>query len=76
MVARLFNKNLESLPESVLTRFQAFEELRCQYLGESFEYQVRESNFEVQNLVKSLSGLMIPKVALPLSETWVKSLDG
>ena len=47
-----------------------FQERRQNYLGEVFCYQVRDKTLEVQNRKLSLSGLNIPKVAVPRFESW------
>ena len=67
-VVQLYNKKLASLPQTVLQQIEAFSEKRELYLKESFQYQVRQKTIEVQNQIKSLSGLMIPKVAVPRYE--------
>ena len=67
-VVRLYNKKLGTLPPTVLKQIEAFSGKRELYLKESFQYQVRQKTIEVENRVKSLSGLMIPKVAVPRFE--------
>ena len=67
-VVRLFNKKLATLPPTVLKQIEDFSGKRELYLKESFQYQVRQKTIEVENRIKSLSGLMIPKVAVPRFE--------
>ena len=67
-MVRLYNKKLGTLPPTVLKQIEAFSGKRELYLKESFQYQVRQKTIEVENRVKSLSGLMIPKVAVPRFE--------
>ena len=47
-----------------------WKELKEKYQQEVFKYQVRNKEIEVELFNKSLSGLNIPKVALPKYENW------
>ncbi len=69
-VATLYNEKLKAFPESLWQQLVEFQERRQNYLGEVFCYQVRDKTLEVQNRKLSLSGLNIPKVAVPRFESW------
>ena len=60
-------KELSSDSKDFLARWL---ELRENYREELFKYQVRNKEIEVEFFNKSLSGLNIPKVALPKYENW------
>ncbi len=49
---------------------QGFDALRKAYADETQSYRVRDKDIEVANHLESLSGLAIPKVSLPLTDSW------
>ena len=69
-MAGLYNERLRVLPDSLRVGIQNFFSMRKKYLDETFGYLVRDRELSVKNHVKSLSGLEIPKVAVPRFEDW------
>ena len=65
-----YNSLLAGLAPDVLAALQGFDSLRRRYLAESQTYRVRDQDIRVRNHSVSLSGLDIPKVSLPATESW------
>ncbi|MGA1599095.1 MAG: methylmalonyl-CoA mutase family protein [bacterium] len=66
----LYLEKQQALPESMMQQLREFDTKRQNYLGEMFRYQVRDKTLEVRNHKESLSGTLIPKVAVPRFESW------
>jgi len=69
-IATLYNEKLKAFPESLRQQLAEFHKRRQNYLGEVFRFQVREKTLELANRKSSLSGIDIPKVAVPRFESW------
>ncbi|MBW8887602.1 MAG: cobalamin-dependent protein [Fibrobacteres bacterium] len=61
---------LAELDPETRTSLEGFDALRAAYAAESQTYRVRDQDIQVQNHHASLSGLAIPKVALPETRSW------
>lgn len=59
-----------ALDEESRTTLQGWNEVADNYRGEKYKYQVRGKTLEVPTHVLSLSGLKIPRVALPRTQDW------
>ena len=61
---------LEKLDPALRDALEGWPELRSRYQADTQSYSVREREIEVRNQVETLSGLGLPRVALPPSEEW------
>ncbi len=67
---RRHEKALDSLEAEVREELTRWDETRERYAAQSQEYQVRGRAISVENQTKTLSGTLLPKVALPRSGDW------
>ncbi|MEE8557800.1 MAG: methylmalonyl-CoA mutase family protein [Myxococcota bacterium] len=67
---RRFNEMLDGLDGDTRARLAAWPGVRERYLEDSQSYRVRDVEIEVSNRTDTLSGLSVPKVALPRHEDW------
>ncbi|MEY4066274.1 MAG: hypothetical protein RIR26_2482, partial [Pseudomonadota bacterium] len=63
-------QNWASLDEETRTTLAGWNEWADNYRGDKYKYQVRGKTLEVPTHVVSLSGLKIPRVALPRTQDW------
>ena len=65
------SKDLKSLfDDEEIKSLETFEDLKRQYEGEELSYSVRGKEIKVPLRHESLSGLQIPRVCLPQSDSW------
>jgi methylmalonyl-CoA mutase len=67
---RRYNEALEAIDPTMREALAAWPRTRSRYLEEAQTYRVREREITVENHVRTLSGLRVPKVALPRVEDW------
>jgi methylmalonyl-CoA mutase len=67
---RRYNEILEGLSPATREALAAWPRVRARYAGETQSYPVRDHEIRVENHAKSLSGLPVPRVALPETEEW------
>ena len=60
----------EALDRHLMEFLEGFPELKQQYEAESFTYKVRNKEITQKIQYTSLSGLQIPRVSLPSTESW------
>jgi methylmalonyl-CoA mutase len=65
-----YQEALRSLPTDALDALQAWPRMREAYTAPEHTYTVRGRTFTIQNHTRSLSGLTIPKIALPRFQDW------
>ena len=65
-----FNEFWESLGRDSKKFLEKWEEVKKRYQEKYFKYQVRNKELKVELFNKSLSGLNIPKVAVPKFQNW------
>ncbi len=65
-----YNRLLSELGPDAAAALADFDALRARYRAPAQSYQVRGQEIRVENLTRSLSGLDIPKVALPEIAGW------
>ena len=65
-----YNATLEELDPDVRQALAAWPEVRVRYERETQSYQVREREIEARTGIETLSGLRVPRVALPRCEEW------
>jgi methylmalonyl-CoA mutase len=65
-----YNTTLEALDPDVRQALAAWPEVRARYECETQSYQVREREIEARTGIETLSGLRVPRVALPRCEEW------
>ena len=66
----LYDQALSALEPKLLADLRNFDALRDAYGDPSQTYRIRDQDFEIRNHVTSLSGLDIPKVSLPMTNSW------
>ncbi len=64
----LADKHRRKVGEDTLSLVDTFLHLRADYLAGEFSYQVRNKDIRIDTKFETLSGLKIPRVALPSSE--------
>lgn len=69
-----YNEALETLGEEARQKLAAWEDTRASYEAKTQSYRVRGRDFQVSNRVETLSGLTVPKIALPRTEDWGEKL--
>ncbi|MEX2206836.1 MAG: methylmalonyl-CoA mutase family protein [Myxococcota bacterium] len=67
---RRYNELLGSLSDEARSELASWPELRARYTAETQVYEVRARSIPAANYVRSLSGLDVPRVALPDSGDW------
>jgi methylmalonyl-CoA mutase len=67
---RRYDEALAELDPRLRKQLAEWPELRERYAARSQRYSVREQVLEASNHVETLSGLELPRVALPAGETW------
>ncbi len=67
---RRYNELLASLSDDARAELAGWPELRARYSADTQSYEVRARQIPAANFVKSLSGLDLPRVALPDSAEW------
>ncbi len=67
---RRYNEELRALSDEARRTLAGWPELRARYLAASQSYEVRGRSIPASNYVRSLSGLDIPRVALPGAVDW------
>ncbi len=71
---RRYNDALAALDPGDRAGLAAWPEVRERYRGEVQSYRVRDRRIEVQNRAETLSGLQVPRVAVPKTEEWGEQL--
>ena len=61
---------LAELPEDLKNRLQHWQEEKSAYEKEHFSYEVRGKDIQIQAKFETLSGTLLPKVALPQTQDW------
>ena len=67
---RRYHEALQAVDPTTRRALAAWPRTRARYLEETQTYRVREREITVENRVRTLSGLRLPKVALPRTEDW------
>ena len=67
---RRYNELLRGLSEDARRELASWPELRARYTAQSQSYEVRGRAIPAANYVRSLSGLDLPRVALPETADW------
>jgi len=67
---RRYDAVLAQLEPEVREQLAAWPEVKRRYAAEQQEYEVRGRSIRVENRVETLSRVALPKVALPLTESW------
>ncbi|MBM4335621.1 MAG: methylmalonyl-CoA mutase [Deltaproteobacteria bacterium] len=70
LLRRRYDELLRALSEPARRELAGWPELRARYLDESQSYEVRGRAIVAANHVRSLSGLAVPRVALPDTSDW------
>ncbi len=70
ILRRRYNELLRELSGDARRALASWPELRARYTAETQSYEVRSRSIPVANYVRSLSGLNVPRVALPESGDW------
>ncbi len=65
-----FKRLRQDLDGDVWRWIEEWPEIRRQYVEDDYTYKVRDKVIKVNTYVKSLSGTMIPVVALPVAKDW------
>jgi methylmalonyl-CoA mutase len=66
----LYDKGRAALPEGLRSALEQWPEVKKGYDAEEQAYSVRGREIEVTNKTRSLSGTLIPKVAVPETRDW------
>ena len=69
-VAKLYNDQLEKLPLAVRRLYHQFCDAREKYLQPQYEFQIRQKTIQIATRTETLSGLRIPKIAVPKHHDW------
>ena len=69
-----YHETVSELDPALRRELAAFEELRERYAAEDFVYEVRGKEIHVKNHHVTLSGTLVPKVALPRTADWGERL--
>lgn len=69
-----YNSLLAALSEASIKLLEIWPEKRAQYQAEQYEYAVRNQRITGKNYNQTLSGLDLPKVAVPQTEDWGEQL--
>jgi methylmalonyl-CoA mutase len=67
---RRYSEAIEQVDPRTRAELAAWPGTRARYLEESQSYRVRDREIRVENRVATLSGLRVPKVALPRTDEW------
>ncbi len=67
---RRYNACLGALPDGLRERLAAWPETRERYASAEQAYRVRGREIPVENWITTLSGVDVPRVALPKTEDW------
>ncbi|MGM8214979.1 fused isobutyryl-CoA mutase/GTPase IcmF [Bacillaceae bacterium W0354] len=67
---QLIDKYEKQLDAKSVDELNKFEQLKESYTKDELSYQVRDKEFKVELTTESLSGLKVPKVALPKYQDW------
>ena len=70
LLRRRYDELLRALSDPARRELAGWPELRARYLDESQSYEVRGREIVAANHVRSLSGLAVPRVALPDTSDW------
>ncbi len=65
-----YNQAVEGLSADARADLASWPRLRARYAGTTQSYAVRDQEVRVENHVETLSGIPIPRVALPATEEW------
>jgi methylmalonyl-CoA mutase len=72
---RRYNACLERIPQELRASLADWPATRARYAREKQSYQVREREIPVRNHVTTLSGVEVPRVALPRAQDWGEIVD-
>jgi methylmalonyl-CoA mutase len=67
---RRYNACLGEIPEDLRAALADWPETQARYAAEQQSYRVRDREIAVRNYVGTLSGVQVPRVALPRAEEW------
>jgi isobutyryl-CoA mutase len=69
-LAGKYAASVESVDPSLKVQLEQWPQVRERYVASGQTYQVRDRTIEVENQTKTLSGTLLPKVALPRMGDW------
>ena len=67
---QMFDEQNSELDVAHRTTIEGWQDLVSAYSGDSYTYQVRGKDITVETSVASLSGLKVPRIALPQTNNW------